>query len=115
VLRSQTKNVDSYLTHWTIPTSKSCILERSTRPIARSRRGANRIKRNTPVMVVIGKSSLLREGQRKGTMDRGAWRRLYLQTRSGCLQGRGGLGKYEYVLSNLYVYFLAVGPTWKVF
>ncbi|WP_433498127.1 type ISP restriction/modification enzyme [Sphaerimonospora sp. CA-214678] len=82
-------------------------------PIVRSRREANRVKRETPVRVVIGNPPY-RE-QAKGL---GGWIEQGAEN-----SGHGvplqdfkaaGLGKYEYVISNLYVYFWR-WATWKVF
>jgi hypothetical protein len=82
-------------------------------PIARSRREANKIKRETPVLVVIGNPPY--GNQAKG---RGGWiEQGNLETaqppplRSFRAPGNGSL---EYVLSDLYVYFWRWG-TWKVF
>ncbi|MFI6098156.1 type ISP restriction/modification enzyme [Lentzea sp. NPDC051213] len=82
-------------------------------PIARSRRAANKVKRDEPVMVVIGNPPY--RDKAKGL---GGW----IEAGNG---GMGelppidafraeGNGKYEYVLSNLYVYFWR-WATWKVF
>jgi hypothetical protein len=82
-------------------------------PIARSRREANKIKRDMPVLVVIGNPPY---GERARGL--GGW------IESGN-PGAGqmppmnafraaGRGRYEYVLSNLYVYFWR-WATWKVF
>jgi hypothetical protein len=82
-------------------------------PIVRSRREANRVKRETPVQVVIGNPPYReRAGGLGGWIEQGAEN-----------SGHGtplrdfkaaGLGRYEYVLSNLYVYFWR-WATWKVF
>jgi hypothetical protein len=81
--------------------------------IARSRRGANRIKRNTPVMVVIGNPPYLEKarGRAPWIEERGA--DFIYRPGLDAFRARG-LGKYEYVLSNLYVYFWR-WATWKVF
>jgi hypothetical protein len=82
-------------------------------PIARSRREANKIKRDMPILVVIGNPPY---GERARGL--GGW------VEAGN-PGAGqppplrdfratGRGKYENVLSNLYVYFWRWG-TWKVF
>ncbi|MEV1005264.1 type ISP restriction/modification enzyme [Nonomuraea sp. NPDC050202] len=82
-------------------------------PIVRSRREANRVKRETRVQVVIGNPPY-----RERAKGLGGW----------IEQGAGnsgistplldfkaaGLGRYEYVLSNMYVYFWR-WATWKVF
>jgi hypothetical protein len=85
----------------------------SLEPIARSRREANRIKLKTPIHVVIGNPPY---GEKAKGL--GGW----IETGS---QGGGqpppldafraaGRGKFENVLSNLYVYFWR-WATWKVF
>lgn len=82
-------------------------------PIVRSRREANRVKRETPVQVVIGNPPY-----RERAKGAGGWIEQGAEN-----SGYGiplddfraeGLGKYEYVLSNLYVYFWR-WATWKVF
>jgi hypothetical protein len=82
-------------------------------PIARSRREANKIKRDTPVLVVIGNPPY-RERARglggwveQGDSNSGA-------TRPIDAFRAAGNGRYEYVLSNLSVYFWR-WATWKVF
>jgi hypothetical protein len=82
-------------------------------PIARSRREANKIKRDTPVLVVIGNPPY-RERARglggwveQGDANSGAARPL------DAFRAKGN-GRYEYVLSNLSVYFWR-WATWKVF
>ncbi|MGY1972970.1 type ISP restriction/modification enzyme [Nocardia gipuzkoensis] len=82
-------------------------------PIARSRSKANKVKRETPVLVVIGNPPY-----RERARGLGGW----IENGEG---QRGehvplhdfraaGLGRYENVLSNLYVYFWR-WATWKVF
>ncbi|WP_055482553.1 type ISP restriction/modification enzyme [Sphaerimonospora mesophila] len=82
-------------------------------PIVRSRREANRVKRETPVKVVIGNPPY-RE-QAKGM---GGWIEQGAENSGHGIPLRDfkaeGLGRYEYVLSNLYVYFWR-WATWKVF
>jgi hypothetical protein len=82
-------------------------------PIVRSRREANRVKRETPVQVVIGNPPY-----RERAKGLGGWIEQGAEN-----SGHGtplqdfkaaGLGRYEYVLSNLYVYFWR-WATWKVF
>ncbi|MEV2267786.1 type ISP restriction/modification enzyme [Nonomuraea africana] len=82
-------------------------------PIVRSRREANRVKRETPVQVVIGNPPY-----RERAKGQGGWIEQGAEN-----SGHGtplhdfkatGLGRYEYVLSNLYVYFWR-WATWKVF
>jgi hypothetical protein len=82
-------------------------------PIVRARREANRIKRETPVQVVIGNPPY-----RERAKGMGGWIEQGAEN-----SGHGiplnafkapGLGRYEYVLSNLYVYFWR-WATWKVF
>lgn len=82
-------------------------------PIARSRREANKIKRDTPVLVVIGNPPYReRAGGLGGWVEQG-------DANSGAARPMDafrakGNGRYEYVLSNLSVYFWR-WATWKVF
>ena len=85
----------------------------SLEPIARSRREANRIKLKTPIHVVIGNPPYGEKAK-----GRGGW------IEAGSPGGgqpppldafrAAGYGKFENVLSNLYVYFWR-WATWKVF
>jgi Type ISP C-terminal specificity domain/N-6 DNA Methylase len=82
-------------------------------PIARSRREANKIKREIPVVVVIGNPPYRdRAGGLGGWVEQG-------DSNSGDAPPLNtfradGNGRYEYVLSNLSVYFWR-WATWKVF
>ncbi|WP_171074154.1 type ISP restriction/modification enzyme [Nonomuraea basaltis] len=82
-------------------------------PIVRSRREANRIKRETAVQVVIGNPPY-----RERAKGMGGWIEQGAEN-----SGHGvpmhdfkaaGMGKYEFNLANLYVYFWR-WATWKVF
>ncbi|MGW0805583.1 type ISP restriction/modification enzyme [Nonomuraea sp. NPDC002799] len=82
-------------------------------PIVRSRRGANKVKLETPVQVVIGNPPY-----RERAKGMGGWieqgeenTELGVPLHAFKAENRG---KYEYVLSNLYVYFWR-WATWKVF
>jgi hypothetical protein len=82
-------------------------------PIARSRREANKIKRDTPVLVVIGNPPY-----RERAKGLGGWVEQG-DANSGTVRPidafrAAGNGRYEYVLSNLSVYFWR-WATWKVF
>jgi Type ISP C-terminal specificity domain/N-6 DNA Methylase len=82
-------------------------------PIARSRREANKIKRDTPVLVVIGNPPY-----RERAKGLGGWVEQG-DDNSGTAKPidafrAAGNGRYEYVLSNLSVYFWR-WATWKVF
>jgi hypothetical protein len=82
-------------------------------PIARSRREANKIKREVPVRVVIGNPPY-----RERAKGLGGWVEQG-DDNSGAAPPlddfrAAGNGRYEYVLSNLYVYFWR-WATWKVF
>jgi hypothetical protein len=82
-------------------------------PIARSRREANKIKRDTPVLVVIGNPPY-----RERARGLGGWVEQG-DSNSGAARPidafrAAGNGRYEYVLSNLSVYFWR-WATWKVF
>lgn len=81
-------------------------------PIARCRRAANRLKRDEPVMVVIGNPphDKVRKGAGKW-VEHGAMRSGRAPLDAFRTQGNG---RYEYVLSNLHVYFWR-WATWKVF
>lgn len=80
--------------------------------IARSRRGANRVKQETPVMVVLSNPPYLDKAkglaswiEKRGNNDKRPALDAFRAVR---------LGRLEYVLSNLYVYFWR-WATWKVF
>ncbi|WP_306360002.1 type ISP restriction/modification enzyme [Nocardia sp. CC227C] len=82
-------------------------------PIARSRANANKVKRESRVLVVIANPPY-----RERAKGMGGW----VESGSGHRGVRApldafratGFGRYEYVLSNLYVYFWR-WATWKVF
>jgi Type ISP C-terminal specificity domain/N-6 DNA Methylase len=82
-------------------------------PIARSRRAANRVKRDEPVIVVIGNPPYDKATKGAGkwieTGDPGAGQSPPLDAFRAA-----GKGRYEYVLTNLHVYFWR-WATWKVF
>lgn len=80
-------------------------------PIARSRKAANRIKRDEPVLVVIGNPPY--RDKAKGW---GGWIEQGDKSHAAPLDDfrAAGKGRLEYVLSNLYVYFWR-WATWKVF
>ena len=81
--------------------------------IARARREANRIKRETPVQVVIGNPPYRERAKGLGGwIEKGAENSGYGIPLDDFRAP--GLGKYEYVLANLYVYFWR-WATWKVF
>lgn len=83
----------------------------SMEPIARSRRAANAVKRDEPVLVVIGNPPYK---DKAGGL--GAWIEAGGEGTPPPLNAfrAVGNGKYEYVLSNLYVYFWR-WAAWKVF
>ena len=82
-------------------------------PIARSRREANKIKRDAPVLVVIGNPPYRERAKglggwvEQGDDNSGTARPI------DAFRAKGN-GRYEYVLSNLSVYFWR-WATWKVF
>jgi Type ISP C-terminal specificity domain/N-6 DNA Methylase len=80
-------------------------------PIARSRREANKIKLQTPIDVVIGNPPY-----RENARGLGGWIETGDPGHPPPLDAfrAVGRGKYEKVLSNLYVYFWR-WATWKVF
>jgi hypothetical protein len=82
-------------------------------PIARSRREANKIKRELPIMVVIGNPPYAERARGLGGwIERGNAGAGQMPPLDGFRAL--GLGKFENVLSNLYVYFWR-WATWKVF
>ncbi|MDI5978592.1 type ISP restriction/modification enzyme [Amycolatopsis magusensis] len=94
------------------PDAQTLPLGRMYEAIERSRRGANLVKRQEPVMVVIGNPPYAdkAKGQAKWIEDSAQGRdvpslRAFRQT---------GNGRREYVLSNKYVYFWR-WATWKAF
>lgn len=86
-------------------------IPRALEPIARSRRRASEIKRQRRVLVIMGNPPY---GERAG--GRGGWVEKSSQGQKPVLDAfrAPGNGRYEYVLSNLYVYFWR-WATWKVF
>lgn len=80
-------------------------------PIARSRREANKIKLHTPIDVVIGNPPYGEKAK-----GHGGWIETGDPGHAPPLDAfrAAGRGKYENVLSNLYVYFWR-WATWKVF
>ncbi|MET8989371.1 type ISP restriction/modification enzyme [Nonomuraea wenchangensis] len=82
-------------------------------PIVRSRREANRVKRETRVQVVIGNPPYRERAKGLGGwIEQGAGNSGFS---TPLLDFKAtGLGRYEYVLSNMYVYFWR-WATWKVF
>ncbi|MEV0227969.1 type ISP restriction/modification enzyme [Nonomuraea sp. NPDC050786] len=83
-------------------------------PIVRSRREANKVKRETPVQVVIGNPPYRERAKGMGGwIEQGAGKNSVHGTPLRDFKAEG-LGRYEYVLSNLYVYFWR-WATWKVF
>ncbi|GAA5172242.1 hypothetical protein GCM10023214_53480 [Amycolatopsis dongchuanensis] len=94
------------------PDAQTLPLGKMYEAINRSRRGANQVKREEPVMVVLGNPPyadkaagtapwIEKSGAGKGTPGLKAFRRV-------------GNGRREYVLSNKYVYFWR-WATWKAF
>jgi hypothetical protein len=85
----------------------------SYEPIARSRREANKVKANEHVLVVIGNPPYRDKAKGLGGWiekgDPGTGEAVPLDAFRAA-----GLGRLEYVLSNLYVYFWR-WATWKVF
>jgi hypothetical protein len=81
-------------------------------PLARSRLEANKIKRDVPIVVVIGNPPYGEHaGGRGGWVEKGSPESGSPPLDSFRAPGRGRL---EYVLSNLYVYFWR-WATWKAF
>jgi len=82
-------------------------------PIARSRRAANKVKRDEPVMVVIGNPPYKDKAKGEGGWIEAGNRKAGEASPMDAFRTKGN-GKYEYVLSNLYAYFWR-WATWKVF
>lgn len=94
------------------PNDQTLPMGRMYEAIEQSRRGANKVKREVPVMVVIGNPPYL--DKVKGTAR---WIETPNQTTSTpslTAFRKAGNGRLEYVLSNTYVYFWRLA-TWKVF
>ncbi|MGH4010230.1 MAG: type ISP restriction/modification enzyme [Pseudonocardiaceae bacterium] len=83
--------------------------------IKQSRRGADRLKRETPVMVVLGNPPYL---ERAGKLSPAPWIEEHCPDRAlrPSLDAfrAPGMGRYEQRMYNLYVYFWR-WATWKVF
>ena len=82
-------------------------------PIARSRREANKIKREVPVLVVIGNPPYRERARGLGGWIEQGDRNSGTAPPLDAFRAHGN-GKYEYVLSNLSVYFWR-WATWKAF
>jgi len=82
-------------------------------PIARSRRAANKVKRDEPVMVVIGNPPYKDKAKGGGGWIEAGNKKAGEPSPMDAFRAPGN-GKYEYVLSNLYAYFWR-WATWKVF
>ncbi|MFC5747986.1 type ISP restriction/modification enzyme [Actinomadura rugatobispora] len=95
------------------PYAEQTQIASTLEPIARSRREANRVKRETAVRVVIGNPPYRERAKGLGGWveqgDPNSGEDAPLQRFRA-----PGQGRYEYVLSNLYVYFWR-WATWKVF
>lgn len=94
------------------PNDQTLPMGRMYEAIEQSRRGANKVKREVPVMVVIGNPPYL--DKVKGTAK---WIEAANQTASSpslTAFRKPGNGRLEYVLANSYVYFWR-WATWKVF
>ena len=94
------------------PNDQTLPMGRMYEAIEQSRRGANKVKREVPVMVVIGNPPYL--DKVKGTAK---WVETPNRTTSSpslTAFRKPGNGRLEYVLANTYVYFWR-WATWKVF
>ena len=85
----------------------------SLEPIARSRREANRIKLRLPIQVVIGNPPFGQQAKGLGGWIEAGSRKGGQPPPLDAFRA-AGRGKFENVLSNLYVYFWR-WATWKVF
>jgi len=96
------------------PFAQEAQLAATLAPIAASRRGANKVKADEPVVVVLGNPPYRERAKgHGGFIEHGApnshWEIAPLEEFR-----EPGNGRAEYVLSNLYVYFWR-WATWKVF
>jgi hypothetical protein len=82
-------------------------------PIARSRREANKIKRELPILVIVGNPPYRERAAGLGGWIEHGNPALHQNPPLRAFRA-AGLGRYEYVLSNLYVFFWR-WATWKVF
>lgn len=82
-------------------------------PIAKSRRAANRVKREEPVLVVIGNPPYKNYAGGQGGWIESGNPKAGEPSPMDAFRAEGN-GSREYVLSNLYVYFWR-WATWKVF
>lgn len=94
------------------PDVQTLPMGRMYEAIERSRREANLIKRTEPVMVVIGNPPYV--DRVKGTADWIEEPNNHSTSPSLTAFRKPGNGRFEYVLSNKYVYFWR-WATWKVF
>jgi hypothetical protein len=84
-------------------------------PIAKSRRGANQVKAREPVLVVLGNPPYRDKAKGLGGwVEKGDPAASPVEPPLINAFRTAGLGRLEYVLSNLYVYFWR-WATWKVF
>lgn len=82
--------------------------------IARSRREANKVKRSTPILVVIGNPPYDSKAKGKGGwIETGDPNTPEMMAPLRAFRAEGN-GRYEYVLSDLYVFFWR-WATWKIF
>lgn len=96
------------------PFAEVTHLAATLEPIARSRREANRVKADTPVMVVLGNPPYREKAKgRGGFIETGAPNTDWPTPLLDAFREPGN-GKAEFVLSNLYVFFWRLA-TWKVF
>lgn len=96
------------------PFAEVSHLAATLEPIARSRRLANQVKAETPVMVVIGNPPYRERAKGAGGfIENGSPNTVWAKPLLDAFREDGN-GGAEYVLSNLYIYFWRLA-TWKVF
>lgn len=96
------------------PFAEVSHLAATLEPIARSRRLANAVKAETPVMVVIGNPPYRERAKGVGGfIEHGSPNTEWATPLLDAFREPGN-GRAEYTLSNLYVYFWRLA-TWKVF
>ena len=96
------------------PYAEVAHLAATLEPIARSRREANRVKADTPVMVVIGNPPYRERAKgHGGFIEHGSPNTTWASPPLDAFREPGN-GRAEFNLANLYVYFWRLA-TWKVF
>lgn len=95
------------------PWAEDAHIFSSLEPIARSRKDANKVKRDEPVVVVIGNPPYRDKAKGLGGWIEAGDPAHSVEPPMDAFRA-AGMGRYEYALSNLSAYFWRWG-TWKVF